>query len=64
MHDDDLYRVTGVEGRIKQMKYEELPTKFRENLACPFPEHHGQSVNTVGLDTHVPTLEEVQLLSS
>jgi glycerophosphoryl diester phosphodiesterase len=59
MHDDDLYRVTGVNGRIKNLNYDELPTKVRDNLACPFPEHLGQSVNTVGLDTHVPKLEEL-----
>jgi glycerophosphoryl diester phosphodiesterase len=59
MHDDDLYRVTGVNERIKNLNYDELPKTFRENLACPFPEFHGQSVNTVGLDTHVPKLEEL-----
>jgi len=59
MHDDDLYRVTSVNERVSNLNYDELPKHFRSSLNVPFPTQPGELLDTDGIDTHIPTLEEV-----
>jgi len=59
LHDGDLFRVNGVNDKVKNLNYEDLPKKARDNLPVPFPQQPGQCINTENVDTKIPKLEEL-----
>jgi len=55
-HDPSLFRVTGQAANIRELNYDELPTKFKSHIGVPFST---QTVTTEGVNIKIPLLEDV-----
>lgn len=56
-HDSNLYRLTGIQEKIENLNYSELPTKFLEYISINYDNE--PPLYTRDYDCRLPLLEEV-----